>query len=621
MKRLRVPYLAWLITGVMSATLLLACQNDEEEVGGSVNVGDRVPAFVLQAADGTQLSSSSLAGQTILLTFFDTECPDCQKEFPVLQRIYEKYGRDVAVLNVPRSQSIAEVQNYWEQTGLTMPFHLPADKNLYWQFATRGIPRTYVINPSGVVCAVFTDAPLADYDQLDAALYAVVGEPHPLSADSVNVKFKIKRPALEVPNDSYFKNEYNVSYLEVWFFDVRSGELAEKVVINNPKPAAYTILPYDITYVTEQQRIHVGMYNIFAIANYRNVPDSLHRQDEFLSLIDSVTYQAGIEAYIPDQGPVMTNRATSLMWTDMLSYAGKDYFLTIDLERVLAKVQIGVSKNSFELKHDGRKYADINITNYKLVNLNTQYYLFQHQDNVTTLGEQPEFQLPNHFADNSEADDQYVVDPFFYQKTGDLNEAAKFKDIYKRWFGAFTLDSMTSMPTANNYGYAYILENTAFKDYQKNGYSPGIVYQAAVNPVFVYLYDYDNRTLKEEYRPEFWQDRIYLYKYNFYGSLRALNHASGLSLDELATYTDEQLRPYGIKQCVFNGGTYETYYTYWIQHRGGGAEGMEYMKYGIVRNNFYRVVIAGVSGLGHSMITPDIMQNDYPNSYLDVVVD
>ena len=94
------------------------------------------------------------------------------------------------------------------------------------------------------------------------------------------------------------------------------------------------------------------------------------------------------------------------------------------------------------------------------------------------------------------------------------------------------------MPSANNYGYAYILENTAFKSSQKNGYSPGIVFKAAVSPVFVYLYDFDLKTLKEEYRPEYWPKTIYLYNYNFYGSLQALNVASGLQLDDLVPYTD-----------------------------------------------------------------------------------
>ena len=177
------------------------------------------------------------------------------------------------------------------------------------------------------------------------------------------------------------------------------------------------------------------------------------------------------------------------------------------------------------------------------------------------------------------------------------------------------------MPSANNYGYAYILENTAFKSSQKNGYSPGIVFKAAVSPVFVYLYDFDLKTLKEEYRPEYWPKTIYLYNYNFYGSLQALNVASGLQLDELVPYTDAQLKSYGIKQCKFNMGVYETFYTYWIHHRSNPTDFLGAMQYGIVRNNFYKMVVVGVGGIGNSVIAPDIMRDNYPNSYADVTVD
>jgi hypothetical protein len=92
-------------------------------------------------------------------------------------------------------------------------------------------------------------------------------------------------------------------------------------------------------------------------------------------------------------------------------------------------------------------------------------------------------------------------------------------------------------------------------------------------------------------------------------------------LDELEKYTDAQLKQYGIKQCMFNMGVYETFYTYWIRHRNNPTDWMGPMQYGIVRNNFYQLVVSGVSGLGNSSITPDVLRDNYPNSYTDVVVE
>ena len=214
-----------------------------------------------------------------------------------------------------------------------------------------------------------------------------------------------------------------------------------------------------------------------------------------------------------------------------------------------------------------------------------------------------------------------IFDTHIYRKLDNREDAKAVVSYYQSWFGAFTTEDFASMPSADNFGYAYILENTAFKTSQKNGYSPGVVFKAAVNPVFVYLYDFSQKVLKEEFRPEYWPKVIYLYNYNFYGSVQAVNVASGLTLDELVPYTDEQLKSYGIKQCKFNMGVYETFYTYWIHHRGNQTDFMGPMEYGIVRNNFYRIIITGISGIGNSVITPEIMRDNYPNSYADVIVE
>ena len=598
---------------------LSACQldNDEDrEAASLVKTGDKIPAFSLDDADGHEVSSSSLSGKVYILNFFDTGCPDCRQEFEVLQRIYNKYQALVPVINVPRSQTKDEVEDYWNKAGLSMPFYIARDKALYSKFATSGIPRTYIVDESGNVQAAFSDSPIADYETLDNILNQLVGE------NAVSLSLRLKVPTRASANDFYFHNEYAITSLQLWFFDAETKKFVSKLDLRNLTPLEGNSNPdYDITYMCDDLRFMAGVYDIFAIANYSIGPDRVNYEDELLNLVDSVTYVEGIAANISDRGPVMTSRATDKLGVDLVPWINKEYMLSIDVERVLAKLQIGVSHNSFPLKHNERKYADINITNYKIVNLNTQYYLFLHKDNLPQFSEQPEFTLEENFGDYIDEGEQYVVDPLFYRKTLNAADANSFGKYYQSWFGAFTTTDFAPMPTANNYGYAYILENTSFKTSQKNGYSPGIIFKAAVNPTFVYLYDTKLKELKEEYRPEYWPNTIYLYKYNFYESIQAINIAGGLTLDELVDYTDAQLKPYGIKQCKFNMGVYETYYTYWIHHRNSPTDTMGAMQYGIVRNNFYRIVVTGISGIGNSVITPEIMRDNYPNSYEDVIID
>lgn len=617
-------YLAGLAL-LLVAAVAAACHNDDSDdysdaATAIVGEGDSMPSFCLYGEGGAEVTAESLKGQAYIMNFFDTRCPDCQQELKVLQSVYDAFGRQVPVLNVPRSQAREEVAAYWAETGLTMPVYTPADRELYYKFATARIPRTYVVDGEGRVQAAFADSPIADYTTLHTLVKQLDNE---AAARKGTVRLKLRLSVgRSAADDYYFYNEYAISRLDIYFFEADGKEFVTKATVRNlTKVDDLPDTEYDMTYLYEDIRLNAGVYDIFAIANYEGAPEKPDSEEEFINMVDSITYSSGIEANMPDGGPVMTSRATAMLALDLVPWIGKSYEMRIDMERVLAKLQIGVSANTFTLEHEQRKYADINITNYKLVNLNSMYYLFQHRDSMTQLGPKPRFELPKHFSDYSDNGEQYVVDPLFYQKTQSQAAAATFGQYYKSWFGDFSTSDFASMPSANNYGYAYILENTAFKECQKNGYSPGIVFKAAVSPVFVYLYDNTQKTLQEERRPEYWPNTIYLYKYNFYESIQAVNMASGLALDELATYTDAQLKAYGIKQCKFNMGVYETYYTYWINHRNGSAGQMGPMEYGVVRNNFYRIIVTGVNGLGNSAVTPDIMRDNYPNSYADVSVD
>ena len=610
MKQLKVSYFLRLSL-LLCVVLLTACVNDDDDgVTMKVKVGDAVPSFVLDDELGNELRSASLNGQVFLLNFIDTNCPDCRNELQVLQRIYDKYQDEVPILNVPRSQTKEELQAYWEQAELTLPFYIPRNQQLYYLFASKIVPRTYVIDSNGKVYAAFTDSPIADFDTLDGILQQLLGDD-----DKVNLSIKLRVQTRGI-EEYYFHNEYTVSNLHLYFFDSETKKFYTKGVITDlTKDDSSYDTEYDITYHISSLKLRGGVYDILAIANYDNAPDEVENEAELLDMIDDITYKDGFQANIPDKGPVMTNRASSLMEVDLTPWIGKTHVLTIEMERVLAKLQIGVSQNVFHLMHDGQKYADVNITNYKLVNMNKQYYLFQHRDILPEfIARSTPYTMPFNYSDYLEQVNEYVIDPFFYQKTAITSDAERFRDYYQSWYGNFTTEGFASMPAADSYGYVYVLENTCFKTSQKNGYTPGVVFKGAVNPVFVYLYDNVLKDLVSEPRPEYWPNTIYLYNYNFYGSIHALNIASGLTLDELVDHTDAELKQYGIKQCKFNMGVYETFYTYWINHLGSSATEMNPMEYGLVRNHFYRMRVVGVSGIGSSVITPDIMRDNRPTS-------
>ena len=194
MKPYSKSYLAQLLI-VLSIGMLSSCLNDDGNTNEQeyVKIGDAVPEFQLTGDDGQTISSASMLGQVYLLSFFDTGCPDCQKELPVLQQIYDKYKGVLSVFNVPRSQTADDVREYWSKAGLSMPVYTATDRSLYYKFASRGIPRTYIIDKKGRIYGMFTDSPLADYETLESALTPLLEEVVP--KDGINVSFKIIIPA------------------------------------------------------------------------------------------------------------------------------------------------------------------------------------------------------------------------------------------------------------------------------------------------------------------------------------------------------------------------------------------------------------------------------------------
>ena len=617
MKRICRLYFAQLFIVIVTG-MFISCLNDDESSSNNseiVKVGDVVPEFSLIGTNGDMISSSSLHGQYYILNFFDTGCKDCRQEFPVLQQIYEKYKEELPVLNVPRSQSVDEVNAYWSKEGLTMPYYTAREKSLYYKFATKGIPRTYIVDMDGKVLDMFTDSPVVDYETLDGALQKLLGTEHPSSA--VKISFRAMVP-LTASDEYHTAIESNIGSLDLFFFDANTQKLVKKVVLTDlEKDENNDASLYDGTFTTSYQRIAVGVYNIFAVANFGYMPNDIETQDDLLKIVDSQSLSSGKQENIIGYGPIMTSRPTALQNIDLLPWSGKDIFINVEMVRVMAKLQVGLEKEFFELKHNDTKYADIKITNNQLLNLNKSYYLFQHTDVLTSLGGATVFKFPDNFLDYTNVANQYVIDPLFYQKTLDKEDALKMKDLYSSWYGDYSTEEFAPVLPASTYSNIYILENTAFKDCQKNGYSVGIAFKASVVPTFAYIYDSTTKKLRKETESTFWDNTIYLYNYNFYGSIAALNVASGLSLDPYESYTDKQLASYGIKQCKFNLGVYETFYTYWIQDPSI-TDPMASMAYSIQRNHLYKITITGVSGLGESKISPEIMRDNYPHSYVDV---
>lgn len=153
-------------------TSLFSCitDGDDDDRGDFALIpGDALPQFSVRMSDGeTTLNTQSLSGKVGVIVFFHTDCPDCRKELPVVQRVYDAYkdNPEVLLFGISRSQSASSVLDYWKEHSFTLPYSAQEDDAVFSLFASRTIPRIFITDKEGIIRASHTDDPLATYEEL-----------------------------------------------------------------------------------------------------------------------------------------------------------------------------------------------------------------------------------------------------------------------------------------------------------------------------------------------------------------------------------------------------------------------------------------------------------------------
>lgn len=149
-----------LVSGLLFVVsiLLVGClRSDDAEI---IEVGDRVPAFVVTLNDGTTYDSAHRDGRGATIVFFATWCTDCQRELPVLDSLYRAgYFANQHVVCIGREETPETVAAFWDDNALSLPYSAQTDRRIFNLFANTGVPRIYSIAPDGTVLAVSYSVP------------------------------------------------------------------------------------------------------------------------------------------------------------------------------------------------------------------------------------------------------------------------------------------------------------------------------------------------------------------------------------------------------------------------------------------------------------------------------
>ena len=75
---------------------------------------------------------------------------------------------------ISREQDKDEIQTYWQENNLTLPYSPQTSREIYSLFAQSRIPRIYISDRNGTIKTIFTDDPLPSIIDIETALNSII---------------------------------------------------------------------------------------------------------------------------------------------------------------------------------------------------------------------------------------------------------------------------------------------------------------------------------------------------------------------------------------------------------------------------------------------------------------
>ena len=105
--------------------------------------------WILLDLEGKQHNFSSAHGKITIVNMWATWCPPCVAEMPSLQKLYDKYGDQLAFYFVS-NENPSILNKFLKAKEYTFPVYIPAS-NYPKEFESNSLPTTYVLDQEGKI--------------------------------------------------------------------------------------------------------------------------------------------------------------------------------------------------------------------------------------------------------------------------------------------------------------------------------------------------------------------------------------------------------------------------------------------------------------------------------------
>jgi cytochrome c biogenesis protein CcmG, thiol:disulfide interchange protein DsbE len=145
------------VAGVAALLALLVWKiaHRQTTIADEVRAGKRpaAPTFSLPRLSTTgQLALASLRGKTVVLNFWQSICPPCEDEAPVLQRAWQRYRQEgVVFVGVDFWDLRGDARRFTRRFGISYPNVYDGPGVLLQPYGVAGAPETFFIDRRGRV--------------------------------------------------------------------------------------------------------------------------------------------------------------------------------------------------------------------------------------------------------------------------------------------------------------------------------------------------------------------------------------------------------------------------------------------------------------------------------------
>jgi thiol-disulfide isomerase/thioredoxin len=142
-------------------------------------VGKAAPGFRLNDINGKSVSLNDFQGKPVLLTFWAPLSPDCQREMPVIQQIYDKWQSKglvvltIDILNSRPEETQANLESFMSTNNYSFPVLLDVTQLATIQYHIGDTPTNILIDKDGLIREI-TPGPYLGQSAVETSLTRIM---------------------------------------------------------------------------------------------------------------------------------------------------------------------------------------------------------------------------------------------------------------------------------------------------------------------------------------------------------------------------------------------------------------------------------------------------------------